>query len=97
MDIVLAMEDGKVIRTVNSQDFVRIESREDVLRGEFYFKVILKGGTELFNDAYNADVFFDNEVPEAPVTIDVVSHDVNKGTITIQGYQTRETLLNIKN
>ena len=97
MDIVFAMEDGKVIRTVNAQDFERIEQRKEDLRNEMYFKLILKGGTELFNDAYNSDVFFDNEVPEAPVKIDVVTHDVNKGTITIQGYQTAETLLNITN
>lgn len=97
MDIILAMEDGKIVRTVNSQDFERIEHRKEDLRNEMYYKLILKGGTELFNDAYNSDVFFDNEVPEAPVKIDVVTHNVNEGTIIIQGYQTAEMLLNITN
>ena len=97
MDICLANSEGKVSRVITGENIVRIESRKEDLRNESYFKLIIRGGIELFNDAYNADVFFDNEVPEAPIKIDVVAHDINKGTITIQGYQTAEMLLNIKN
>ena len=97
MDICLADSEGKVFRIINGESIVSIESREEGLRGEFYFKLTLKGDTELFNDVYNADVFFDNEVPEAPVTIDVVSHDISTGIIKVLGYQTAEMLLNIKN
>lgn len=97
MDICLTNNEGKVTSVIDTQNVISIEQRPEDLRNEVFYKLVLKGDTKLFNDVYDADAFFDNEVPEAPVKIDVVSHDINTGIITVLGYQTAKTLLNITN
>lgn len=90
MDIVVA-KDGNQLGIISAENFISITSREEELRQERYFKLVVKGGMDAFNLLYTGDVYYDNEVPEAPVTIDVVTIDVNKSEISVLGYQSNNS------
>lgn len=94
MDIVVA-KDGQELGIISAKDFLSISNRDDILAKEIYYKLVVSGGMDAFNLLYSGDVYYDNEVPEAPVTIDVVSYDVNLGEVSVLGYQKYSDILSV--
>ena len=79
---------------INADKILKLQSFPDPVRGKIDFKLVVSGGVETFKMINEGEIFYDNDVPESPATISLISYDTEAQIITIFGNQSFESLLN---
>lgn len=93
MDIVVVGYDDKVSLMIKPESVISISSDMELPSRKQLFLLLVEKNDIYLSKLMGARKFYDNEVPEYPVIIDLVEEREDLNLIMVHGYQEATTLV----
>ncbi len=95
MNIITVGEDGSKSGIIEPDSIVTIEQQDVPTNLRYVFRLVVMYSETNWRAFRDAKLFYDNDVPEAPVIIDDVSVMTTKPYISILGHQNYSDFLEV--